>query len=105
MWNQPSKAELAQLPGLYTTESLALKDKLIQMHFFLGGCDWYVVEFDGRDIFFGYVILNGDRDSAEWGNFSFNELKQLKDRLGIEVDRDLWWRIRPAGEIADIKTF
>ena len=66
---------------------------------------WYAAEFDGQDLFFGYVILNGDRDMAEWGYFSLNELKQLKDRLGMEVDRDLHWQPRRASEVKEVKTY
>ena len=78
MWNEPTKKQLARLPGQYETEQVALKDKVVHMHFFLGSCDWYVCEFDGKDAFFGYVILNGDDQMAEWGNFSLAELKSLK---------------------------
>lgn len=55
-----------------------LQDKLIYRHFFIGGRAWYVAEFDGDDLFFGYVILNGDYQGAEWGYFSFSELKEIK---------------------------
>ena len=42
MWNEPTKEQLAKIPGLYETEGIPLKDKLIYLHFFIGGCDWYV---------------------------------------------------------------
>ncbi len=29
MWNEPTKEQLAKLPGLYETENVPLKDKLI----------------------------------------------------------------------------
>jgi len=104
MWNEPSITELEQLPDLYETESVPLKDKVIHLHFFLGGCEWYVAEY-GEGVFFGYVILNGDLDMAEWGNFGFEDLRRLKDRLGIEVDRDLYWKPRKASEISGVKTY
>lgn len=105
MWNEPSKNQLSKLPGLGETESVPLKDKLVRMHFFLGGSDWYACEFDGRDLFFGYVILNGDTDMAEWGYFSLQELKGLRMRPGLEVDRDLHWRPVKAGLIKGVKTY
>ena len=38
------------------------------MHFFLGGCDWYIVEWNLEDqIFFGFAILTNDLEMAEWG--------------------------------------
>lgn len=104
MWNEPTKEQLAKIPGLYGTEHVKTKDKLIYMHFFLGGCDWYVAEFDGEDLFFGYAILNNDFDNAEWGYFSLQELKSIK--VGwLEIDRDLHWDIRKASEIERIKVF
>lgn len=53
MWNTPSAERLAKLPRLYETEQVGLKDKLIYLHFFIGGSDWYAVEFDGQDTFWG----------------------------------------------------
>ncbi len=98
MWNKPTKRELRQLPGLYKTEKIPARDKVIHMHFFIGGCDWYAAEFDGEDTFFGYAVLNGDMYNAEWGYFSFSELQIIKIK-GIEIDRDLYWEAVPAGEI------
>lgn len=77
-------------------------DKLIHMHFFLGSCDWYAAEYSPADrIFFGYAILNNDLQNAEWGYFSLDELRDVHIQ-GIEVDRDLHWRIRRAGEVERI---
>ncbi len=47
MWNIPNKERLARIPRIGETEPIALRDKIVHLHFFLGGCDWYVVEFDG----------------------------------------------------------
>ncbi len=64
-------------------------EKGIHMHFFLGGCDWYVAEYDKESQnFFGFVILNNDYLNAEWGYFNFSELCELKVQF-VEVDRDL----------------
>jgi hypothetical protein len=67
MWNEPTKERLATIPRLYETENIPIKDKPIYLHFFIGGCDWYIAEFDGDDIFFGFAILNNDYEMAEWG--------------------------------------
>ena len=42
MWNIPSEERLKRIPRLYETEKVPLKDKLIYLHFFIGGCDWYI---------------------------------------------------------------
>ena len=45
MWNKPSDAQLAKLPAFYSSEEVPLKDKVIGMHFFIGGCDFYPILF------------------------------------------------------------
>jgi len=105
MWNEPSKERLAQLPKLYETESVSLSDKLIWLHFFIGGSDWYIAEYDGDDLFWGYAILNNDYINAEWGYISFSELKEIKIDGWLEIDCELeeYWKVRKASEIEKIK--
>jgi hypothetical protein len=52
-----------------------LKDKIFYMHFFIGGCDWYIAEYDGEDLFWGYVVLNSDLQNSKLGYISYTELK------------------------------
>ena len=81
MWNKPSIEELEKIPKFYQTEEVSAKDKMIYMHFFLGGCDWYVAEYDAEtELFFGFAILNNDFQMAEWGYVSFRELCDLQVR-------------------------
>lgn len=44
------------LPPLYASESIS--DPVVVCKFFLPGTgwSWYVIEFDGEDTFFGFVI-------------------------------------------------
>jgi hypothetical protein len=102
MWNMPSEDRLATIPRLYETEHIPLQEKVIHLHFFIGACDWYICEFDGEDLFFGFAILNNDYQNAEWGYISFNELKEINIR-GIEIDNDLHWKVRPANEVEKIR--
>lgn len=95
MWNTPSQEQLDRIPRLYDTESIPLSEKAVHLHFFIGGCDWYIVEYDGEDLFFGYAILNGDIQNAEWGYVSFRELKSIKVGF-VEIDNDLHWVVVPA---------
>ena len=101
MWNEPSQKQLAEIPRLYETENTPLEDKLIYLHFFIASSDWYIVEFDGDDIFWGFVILGGDYLNAEWGYIPFSELREINVR-GLEIDCDLYWKIRPAKEVDKI---
>lgn len=104
MWNTPTKERLSKIPKLYETEGVPLKDKLIHLHFFIAGSDWYVAEYDGEDLFWGYAILNQDLENAEWGYISFNELKTLKLKwLEVDCEIEEVWRVRKASEIEKIK--
>lgn len=103
MWNKPSSEELAKIPAFYSSEEVPLKDKVIGMHFFIGGCDWYAAEYDPEEkCFFGFAILNNDLQNAEWGYFSLEELCSLKVKF-LEVDRDLHFRPCKAIEIEKIR--
>jgi len=105
MWNVPTKERLAKIPKLYETEHTPLKDKIVYLHFFIGGCDWYIAEFDGKDLFFGFAVLNNDLEMAEWGYVSFSELKSIKVQGWLEVDCELeeHWKVRKASEIETIR--
>ncbi len=104
MWNEPTKKRLATIPGLYETEHTPLQDKIIHLHFFIGGCDWYIAEHDGGDLFWGYAILNGDYLMAEWGYISFKELSELSIG-GLEIDCELpeYFKPKRAAEIDKIR--
>jgi len=80
----------AALPSLDSTDGLSFNDRLFVVKFFCPNSDWqwYAVEFDGSDIFFGYVkgFCN------EWGYFSFHELSNTTLGGGVPaVERDLFF--------------
>ena len=105
MWNEPSPKELEKLPELYATEERRTREIDIYLHFFLGASDWYIAEYDEKDrVFFGYAILNDDLQNSEWGYVSHDELRDVRTPQGIEVDRDLYWRVRKASEVERIAT-
>ena len=103
MWNVPSQERLDRIPRLYETEGIPLKNKFIYLHLFIFGCDWFIAEYDGHDLFFGYAILNEDYQNAEWGYVSFSELKSIR-HSNFEIDCELeeHWRIKKASEIPKI---
>jgi len=76
-----------KLPALYTTESKQPEDVTVVVKFSdpMGGWTWYATEFDGNDIFFGYV----DGHEGELGYFSLSEFEGVKFNrmLGIKRDR------------------
>jgi hypothetical protein len=104
MWNKPTEKQLAKIPALYSTDGVKFADKKIYMHFFVGGSDWYVAEYDPIDrLFFGYAILNGDTEMAEWGYVSLDELIEVRQQRIYHVDREIHWKVKKASEIEKIR--
>lgn len=100
MWNeQKFNKAVEKLPKLYSTENINTKEKIVRMHLFIGGSDWYIIEGDVKEgVLFGFACLNGDWQNAEWGYVSIEELKSLKipymmrgKRIFQEIDFDLYW--------------
>lgn len=91
-------ALIAQTPLPYATEDVEADDKIIQLHYTVDGCHWWICEVNPDDqIAFGFVVLNGDWDCAEWGYIPLDELVQL----GIPLD--LEWVPKKFSEIEEIK--
>lgn len=105
MWNIPSNERLAKLPGLYETEFIPLQQKAVHLHLFIADCDWYCIEFDGKDIFWGFAILHNDYRNAEFGYFSLSEMMPIKVGGYLEIDCELeeHWTVQPAIEIEKIR--
>jgi len=99
MWNTPTKKQLEKLPPLYSTEGNSVNNIKIHMHFFLGGSDWFIAEYDPKSrLFFCYALLNCDLDNAEWGYTSYAELLALRQQF-VEVDRDIHWKPKTFKEV------
>jgi len=103
MKNTPTEVQLATISGLYESESIPTEDKIIHCHFQIGNCHWFIVEFDQVDTMFGFCILNGDLEMAEWGYIGFGELKSIKIQDIYEVAFDINWVPTPAGEVELIR--
>jgi hypothetical protein len=103
MWNKPTDKQLNALPMLYSTEDTPAEEKIIKMHFFMGGCDWWIAEYSPEErLFYGFALINRDWQSAEWGYINLDELLQIKAGY-LEIDRDLHWKPVKFGEIPDVK--
>ena len=95
MFNEPSKKRLNQLPSLYSTQDIPLQQKEVWLHFFIGGSDWWAVEFDpDSGIFFG----KADLGFPELGSFSLEELEGYKGPLGLGIERDLYFTPKPISQ-------
>jgi hypothetical protein len=60
---------------------------------------WYVQDWDGSDICFGYVV----GDYPEWGSFSLSELASVKGRMGIGIEVDTGFRPTLVDDVFDAK--
>ena len=76
-----------RLPSLYATEGE--KDPMVICKFFYPDFSWtwYAIEFDGKDIFYGYV----KGDFPELGYFSLSELQSTRGKLGCPIERDRYF--------------
>lgn len=84
-----------QIPALYSQENVT--DPIVQVKFFSpwSNWTWYATEFDGEDIFFGWV----DGHYPELGYFSLNELKSVKGPFGLAIERDLHFTPKPLSKV------
>ena len=109
MWNIPKQSRLDRIPRLYETDDILAAHKMIHLHFFIGGSDWYICEYDGDDLFYGFAILNQDYEMAEWGYISFEELKSIKipikglGSIEIDCEKEEFFPVQPAGRISRIR--
>ncbi len=84
-----------KLPRLYATEND--RDPMVQVKLFTpdSSWTWYVTEFDGDDICFGYV----DGFCGEYGYFSLREIQSVRGPLGLPVERDLYFTPCPLSKV------
>jgi hypothetical protein len=68
------------------------------LHYFNGSSDWYIFEYDQKnDLFFGYTVLGGDLQNAEFGSISRTEL--LADYGLRSVELDLYFTPAPIAQL------
>jgi len=62
--------ELGNIP----TKDQNSEDAIAYAHYFYGGSDWYILDRDGYETFFGYAILNNDVQMSEYGRVGVDEI-------------------------------
>ena len=90
---------IASTPVTYEQDGKG-DDAIVYLHYFFGGCDWYITEKDadgGVLQAFGYAVLFGDKQNAELGYICITEITQF----GAELD--LYFTPCPLAEIKLIK--
>jgi hypothetical protein len=86
-----------RLPPLGSNEKTPLEEVIAQVKFFTpdSGWTWYGVEFDGTDVFWGWV----QGIEEEFGTFSLSELQSVRGKLGLPVERDKCFEPTPLREL------
>ena len=82
-----------KIPPLYSTEDKKPEDVTVHAHYFtpFSNWDWYITEYDGKDIMFGLVKGH----EVELGYISLSELKSQ----GANVERDLYWSKKSLAQV------
>jgi len=90
-----TKENKKQLPKLYSQENV--KDPMVWVKFFTPWTSWtwYATEFDGKDLFFGWVC----GQEKELGYFSLRELMSVRGPVGLKIERDRYFRPMPLSEV------
>lgn len=85
----PSAKEMAKWPPIYTNDGTPLPEQPIVAHYFQGGHDWWVTEYDpATNEVFGFVTLAG-HGRGEWGYSSLTEIEALRGQYGLPIEREL----------------
>ena len=96
-----TKAIANKMPNLYETDGQGDK-AIIQAKLFTpdSSFTWYILEMDQESgDCFGLVTSNLNYNQPEYGYFNINELKTVKGKLGLPVERDLWFGKKTVGEM------
>lgn len=78
MINRKSSKELVNADGSHPCK----------LHYFIGGCDWYISELDKDGVGFGYAILNNDLTFSEWGSVNVcgdSKYEQPLTKMSVSV--------------------
>lgn len=91
------KAVRDSLPKLGSM--LEEKNPIARVKFFYPDFDWtwYGIEFDGDDIFYGLVF----GVEEEFGTFRLSELMENRGTMGLEIERDLYFKPTPVRTLLD----
>ena len=80
-------------------ETAQVRDPWVYAKFFYPdySWSWYVIEFDGEDLFYGFV----DGDYPELGYFRLSELLSARGKLSLSIERDEWFTPCPLSEVME----
>jgi len=81
-----------------------LEERVIHMHFFMDGHDWYLSEYDPISrTFYGYYVPQDQYHRACWGRFNIDDLYYMRDHKNRRVTRNTDWMPRRAMDIDRVR--
>ena len=89
--------------GLGSQEKV--KDPIVVVKFFnpADRGTWFATEYDCKSkVFFGYVSLFNEPGMNEFGEFSLQELEELKLPFGLTIERDTYASEKTLSEWKDL---
>ena len=92
------------MPRLYSQEGKTADEIMVRVKFFnpTGAGTWYMTEYDPVNrIGYGWCTLGMGPGCDELGTFSIDELQAFTGRLGIGIERDLYWEPVPLQAVMD----
>lgn len=93
----PPKSVAKKVPALGATDEQG-EDALVVLHYFVGGCDWYITEADletGEAFGWAEILPGG----GEWGYTNLVELEGVLAQGLWPVERDCYWDPKPMREV------
>jgi len=86
------------IPKLYASEHVEDPTVWIKLFDPTGSWTWYLTEYDPeQDLAFGLV----DGFEAELGYISLAEIRQMRVRMGLKIERDLWFNPQPLSKVRE----
>lgn len=84
-----------RIPEIYGSQDQADPTVWVKLFTPEAAWTWYVTEWDREDTCFGYVVGH----EPELGYFNLAELREVRERLGLRVERDLHFEPRPLSRV------
>jgi hypothetical protein len=80
---------LAAIPAIGATDGMnrtKVREHPAILHYFAGATDIFICEYDGSNEMFGFIILNGDYEMAEFGYIGLSEIRHI-----AVLNLDYYW--------------
>jgi len=86
-----------KVPPLYSNEKATDPLAIIKLFTPDSSWSWFLTEYDGADTCFGLVVGH----ATELGYFSISEIREVRGPLGLQIERDLWFKPTPITDLPE----